>query len=48
MRSCLVKVRYICIEDTLELLLIKDQQMVEALLPHTPQEALTNGIGSGA
>ena len=46
MRSCLVEVRYIRIEDALELSIMKDQQMVEAFLPHTPQEALTDGIGS--
>ena len=48
MRSCLVEVRYIRIEDALELSIMKDQQMVEAFLPHTPQEALTDRIGSGS
>jgi hypothetical protein len=47
MRSCLVEVHHIFIEDTLELPLMKDQQMIEAFLPHTPQEAFTDGIGSG-
>ena len=28
--------------------LMKDQQVVEACLPHTPQEALTDCIGSGS
>jgi len=46
MRSCLVEVRYICIEDALELLLVEDQQVVEAFLPHTPQEAFAERIGS--
>ena len=36
MRSCLVEVRYIRIEDALELPLMKDQQVVEAFLPNTP------------
>ena len=48
MRSCLIEVRYILIEDALELSLMKDQQMVEAFLPHTPQEALADRIGSGS
>jgi len=30
----------------LELLLMQDQQMIEALTSHTSQEALTDGIGS--
>jgi hypothetical protein len=46
MRSCLVEVLYILIEDALELLLVKDQQVVEAFLPHTPQEAFADSIGS--
>lgn len=41
MRSYLIEVRYVRIEDALELLLMKDQQMVQAFLPHSPQEALT-------
>src|SRR5260370_12797640 len=27
---------------------MKDQQVVEAFLPHTSQETFTNGIGSGS
>src|SRR5258708_17441108 len=46
MRSCLVEVRYIRIEHALELLLVKDQQVVEAFLPHAPQEAFAERIGS--
>jgi hypothetical protein len=46
MRSCLVEVRHICIEHALELLLLKNQQVVEALTSHTAQEALTDGIGA--
>jgi len=48
MRSCLIEVHHIRFEDTLELSLMKDQQVVEAFLPHTPQEALTDRIGSGS
>ena len=48
MRSCLVEVRHIRIEDALELPLMKDQQVVEAFLPHTPHEAFTDRIRSGS
>ncbi len=48
MRSCLVEVGHIGIEHALELLLLKDQRVVEAFLPHTPQESLTDRIGSGS
>jgi hypothetical protein len=48
MRSCLVEVRYIRIEDALELPLMKEQQVVKAFLPHTPGEALTDCIRSGS
>ena len=46
MRLCLVEVRYIRIEDALELLLMQDEHMIEAFLSYTPQESLTDGIGS--
>jgi hypothetical protein len=36
MRSCLIEVHPIRFEDTLELSLMKDQQVVQAFLPHTP------------
>ena len=45
MRSCLVEVRHIRLEDALKLPLVEDQQVVKAFLPHTPQESLTDGIG---
>jgi hypothetical protein len=48
MRSCLVEVRHIRIEDALELPLMKDQQVVEAFLPHTPQKAFADRIRSGS
>ena len=47
MRSCLVEVGHILLEHALELLLLKDQQMVEAFLSDAPHEALADGIGSG-
>jgi len=46
MRSCLVEVAHIRIEDALELPLMKDQQLIQAFLSGTPQEALADGIGS--
>src|SRR5258708_6357929 len=46
MRSCLVEVGYIRIEDTVKLLLMQDEQMIKALTSHTAQESLTDGIGS--
>jgi hypothetical protein len=33
-------------QDPLELLLLQDEQVIEALATHTAQEALTDGIGS--
>ena len=48
MGSCLVEVHHICIEDALELPLLQDQQVVQTFLPHTPQEALADRIGSGS
>jgi hypothetical protein len=46
MGSCLVEVGHIGIEHALELLLLQDEQMIEALTSHTAQEAFTDGIGS--
>ncbi len=48
MRSSMVKVVYIGIEDALELLLLIDQQVIKAFLPHAPQKAFADGIGSGS
>src|SRR5947209_4272065 len=46
MGSCSVEVHDIRIQDPLELLFLKNQQMVKAFLPHTSQEAFTDSIGS--
>ena len=46
MRPCPIEVGNIAIEHSLELLLLKDQQVVQAFLPHTPHETLADGIGS--
>ena len=46
MGSCLIEVDHIRIEHALELLLMQDEQMIEAFTSYTPQEAFTDGIGS--
>jgi hypothetical protein len=46
MGSCSVEVHDIRIQDPLELLFLKNQQMVKAFLPHTPGEALADRISS--
>jgi hypothetical protein len=46
MGSCLIEVDHIHIEHALELLLMQDQQMVQAFLSHTPQKAFADRIGS--
>ena len=46
MGSSLVEVHPVLIQNALELLLVEDEQMVEACLPHTPQRAFADGIGS--
>ncbi len=46
MRPCLVEVHDIRIQDPLELLLLKDQQVVQAFLPYAPHEAFADGIGA--
>ena len=46
MGSSMVEVCHIPIEHTLELPLVKDQDMIKAFLSHTPQEAFADRIGS--
>ncbi len=46
MRSCLVEVLHIGIEHPLQLLLLQDEQVVQAFFSDAPQEALTDRIGS--
>ena len=46
MRSCPIEVCHILIEHALELLLLQDEQVVQAFLPYTPHELLTDGIRS--
>ena len=46
MWACLVEVPHIRIQNALELLLLQNQQVVQAFLSHTPQEALADRIGA--
>jgi hypothetical protein len=46
MGSCLVEVDHIRVEHALELLLMQNQQVVQAFLPHAPQKTLADDIGS--
>ncbi len=46
MRSGSIKIVHIGVEYPVELLLMQDKQMVEALTPHTAQKPFTDGIGS--
>jgi hypothetical protein len=41
-----IEVLDIGVEDTVELLLMQDEQMIEAFTSYTPQEAFTDRIGS--
>jgi hypothetical protein len=46
MRSGLIEVLNVGMKDTVQLLLVKDEQVIQTLSPHTAQKALTDGIGS--
>ena len=46
MGASLIEMGDISVEDTSELLLVQDEQVIEALPAHTPQEAFTAAIGS--
>jgi hypothetical protein len=46
MRPGMIEVEDIRVEYALELLLMQDEQIVEAFPPHTPEKAFTDGIGS--
>src|ERR1700730_1795384 len=46
MRPGLVEVLGIGVEYSVELLLLEDEQMIEALAAHTPKKAFTDGIRS--
>ena len=46
MRSCFIEVGHIRFEDTVELLLMEDKHVVQALSSHTAQKTFTGGIRS--
>jgi len=46
MRPGLVEVLDIGTQDTMQLLLLQDEQVIEALVPHAAHKPFTNGIGS--
>ncbi len=46
MRPSLVEVLNIGVEHAVELLLMQDEQVIQALATHTPQKAFTDGIRS--
>src|SRR5438093_1195857 len=46
MRSSLVEVDGICREEAGELLLMEDQEVIQAFSPHTSQKAFTDSIGT--
>ena|SRR5262249_40898949 len=46
MRSGLIEILEIGTQDTMQLLLLQDEQVIEALVPHAAHKPFTNGIGS--
>ena len=46
LRSSLIEVLDIATKDTMQLLLLEDEQVIETLSPHTAQKAFTDGIGA--
>jgi len=46
MWSRLIEIFDVGMQDTMELLLMEDQHMIQALSPNTSQTAFTNGIGT--
>src|SRR5260221_12012847 len=44
MGSGLVEVENICFEEAVEVLLMEDQEVIQAFSPHASQKAFTNGI----
>src|SRR6266516_1822965 len=45
MWSCLIEIRDVSTQDTMELLLMEDQHVIQALSSDTPQKAFTDRIG---
>src|SRR6266852_1225 len=46
MWSCLIEIRDIGTQNTMQLLLAEDQHVIQALSPNTSQESFTDRIGS--
>ena len=46
MGSSLMKVENICIEEAMELLLLDNEEVIQAFSPHTTQKTFANGIGA--
>src|SRR5258707_6859187 len=46
MWSCLIEILDVSTQDTMQLLLMEDQQVIQALSPDTAQKAFTHCIGS--
>jgi hypothetical protein len=44
MGSSLIKVENICIEEAMELLLLENEEVIQAFSPHTTQKTFANGI----
>jgi len=42
MGSCLIKVEDIRIEEAMELLLLENEEVIQAFSPHTPQKTFTD------
>jgi hypothetical protein len=45
MGSSLIKVENIGVEEAMELLLLENEEVIQAFSPHTPQKTFANGIG---
>ncbi len=45
MRSSLIEIQDICPEEAGEVLLMEDQEVIQAFSPYASQKALTDGIG---
>jgi hypothetical protein len=45
MWSCLIEILDVGTQDTMQLLFMKDQYVIQALSSNTPQKAFTDGIG---
>jgi len=44
----LIVVHDICFEEPIELLLLEDQEVIQAFSPYAPQKTFTDGIREGA